>query len=81
MDLWSADNLDSYLAMTAHWIGRDEKTGGLTLKAALIAFHYLPTRHTGEELAKTMLRLIDRAEIAVTNVNIQLVGRITTHIQ
>ncbi|KIM61339.1 hypothetical protein SCLCIDRAFT_122302 [Scleroderma citrinum Foug A] len=20
-DLWSADNLDSYLAMTAHWIG------------------------------------------------------------
>lgn len=49
--------------MTTHWIGWDEKTGGLTLKAALIGFHYLPSWHTGEELAMTMLHLIDHIEV------------------
>jgi len=58
--------------MTAHWIGQDEKTGVLTMKAALIAFHYLPSHHTGEEIVKTMLYLIDRVEVAMASVSVQL---------
>ncbi|KIK23163.1 hypothetical protein PISMIDRAFT_44712, partial [Pisolithus microcarpus 441] len=50
-DVWSADKLDSYLAMTAHWIrhesGNAPHSGQLAMKAALIAFHYLPSSHMG----------------------------------
>ncbi|KIK13263.1 hypothetical protein PISMIDRAFT_85167, partial [Pisolithus microcarpus 441] len=50
-DVWSADKLDSYFAMMAHWIGHESgnapHSGQLAMKAALIAFHYLPTSHTG----------------------------------
>ena len=70
--MWSADNLDLYLAMMAHWIGRDEKTGVLTMKAMLIAFHYLPSRHTGEEIAKTMPYLIDCVKVAMASISVQL---------
>ena len=69
-DIWSADNLDSYLAMTAHWIGRDKKTGTLSLKVALIAFHRLPSRHTGAEIAQAVLHVIDRAEIGISSVSV-----------
>ncbi|KIK18454.1 hypothetical protein PISMIDRAFT_82015, partial [Pisolithus microcarpus 441] len=55
-DIWSADNLNSYLTVTAHWIGQDKKMAGLTLKAALIAFHHLPSCHTGNLIARTILQ-------------------------
>lgn len=60
-DIWSDSNRRPYVALTAHWIARDEATGALRLKTGLIAFHDLPGSHTGEALATTMLRLIDRA--------------------
>jgi hypothetical protein len=41
MDAWSDQNRRSYLAITAHWIGRVGGTTSLQLKAALIAFHRL----------------------------------------
>ncbi|KIK22926.1 hypothetical protein PISMIDRAFT_47140, partial [Pisolithus microcarpus 441] len=48
-DMWSADKLDSYFVMTAHWIGHElgnaPCSSQLAMKAALIAFHYLPTSH------------------------------------
>jgi hypothetical protein len=58
------------MAVTAHWIGRDEVNGttALNLKAALIAFYYLPSRHSGAEIAKSLLILIDRDEIPVSKV-------------
>ncbi|KIK19935.1 hypothetical protein PISMIDRAFT_43100, partial [Pisolithus microcarpus 441] len=50
-DVWSADKLDSYLAMMAHWIGHESGnapcSSQLAMKAALIAFHYLPSSHMG----------------------------------
>ncbi|KAI6101866.1 hypothetical protein F5141DRAFT_1218057 [Pisolithus sp. B1] len=71
-DVWSADKLDSYLAMTAHWIGHELgnalHSSQLTMKAALITFHYLPTLHMGKELAKTILHLIDCAKIPVDKI-------------
>jgi hypothetical protein len=69
-DIWSSENLDPYLAVSAHWIAQDMETGTckLSLKSALIAFHYIPGSHTGAELAKTFLHLIDRAGIPLNKV-------------
>jgi len=33
------------------------------MKASLIVFHYFPLSHTGEVIAKTILELLDRAEV------------------
>ncbi|KAI6024540.1 hypothetical protein EDC04DRAFT_2606341 [Pisolithus marmoratus] len=73
-DIWSADKLDSYLAMMAHWIGHElgsvqSHSGQLAMKAALITFHCLPTSHMGKEIAKAILHLIDHAEIPVEKIS------------
>lgn len=53
--------MTSFLALTAHWIA--VKDGKLTLKVALIGFHRLKAKHTGKNIARTLLHLIDRAGI------------------
>jgi hypothetical protein len=65
MDIWSDPNLQSYMAITAHWIARIKSTSSLQLKAALIAFHRLRVDHDGESLATTVLMLLDRAGVTV----------------
>lgn len=64
-DIWSDQNRQSYLAITAHWIAKrgDTEVDVLTLKAALIAFHRLRSRHDGQSLADAVLHLLDRAGI------------------
>lgn len=64
-DIWSDQNRAAYLAMTAHWIAKVEETSTLYLKGALIAFHRLRKRHTGKSLAKTVMHLLDRADITL----------------
>ena len=56
--------------MTAHWIVREERSGALSLKIALIAFCYISQEHTGTELGKAFLRILDNAEIAVKKVSL-----------
>jgi len=68
--MWSLDNLDSDLAMTTHWIVQDEKTGVLSLKTVLITFHYISCKHTGEELSKLLLSILDDAKIPVEKVSL-----------
>src|SRR5258708_1846616 len=63
MDVWSDQNLQSYLAMTVHWIARVEQADGLKLRTVLITFHCLTGRHDGKSLAKIVLHLLDRAGI------------------
>jgi len=63
MDIWSDQNRQPFLAMTAHWIVKRGDTDALVLRAALIAFHCLSGRHDGMSLADTVLRLLDRAGI------------------
>jgi hypothetical protein len=60
MDIWSDQNRQSYLAITAHWI---LGTTALELKAALIAFHRLCGNNNGKSLAEVVLQLLDRAGI------------------
>jgi hypothetical protein len=59
VDLWSDSKLQSFLAITAHWIARNNNS--LELKSSLIAFHRVWGRHTGENLATIILSLLDRA--------------------
>lgn len=52
------------MALTAHWIAKEEQTSVLVLKAALIAFHHVPGSHTGKSLGSMLLHLLDRADVA-----------------
>jgi hypothetical protein len=63
MDIWSDQQLRSYLALTEHWVVEVPDTSALKLRTALIAFHRLNQNHTGESLAKTVILLLDRARI------------------
>lgn len=51
--------------MTAHWISYDETNRRITLKAALIGFHRMKVRHTGVNIAKTILHILDRADVTL----------------
>jgi hypothetical protein len=63
-DLWSDKKLRPFMALTAHWIAKEEQTSVLVLKAALIAFHHVPGSHTGKSLGSMLLHLLDRADVA-----------------
>jgi hypothetical protein len=64
-DVWSNSNLASYLALTAHWIAVDAPSGRLGLKVALIGFHRLKKKHTGANIARTIIHLLDRADVTL----------------
>jgi hypothetical protein len=51
--------------MTAHWVAKVKETTALWLKTALIVFHDLHSKHDGKTLAKTIVKLLDRAHITV----------------
>jgi hypothetical protein len=55
----------SYLALTAHWIALDASSGRLGLRAALIGFHRLKKKHTGVNIARTTIHLLDRADVTL----------------
>lgn len=55
--------MNGYLALTAHWISSDN--GRLALKAALIGFYHVKHRHSGVNIANTILDLLDRANITL----------------
>jgi hypothetical protein len=51
--------------LTSHWISFDESTGCLVLKATLIGFHHLKQKHTGVNIAKTILHLLDWTDLTL----------------
>ena len=57
--------MSSYLALTAHWISLDNATQRLELRASLIGFHLLQKNHTGSNIAKIILQLLDRANVTL----------------
>jgi hypothetical protein len=59
-DIWSSDNRTPYIAITAHWMRKDEH-GHLQLKSALIAFQRVWGKHSASNLARIVLQLLDRA--------------------
>jgi len=65
LDTWSDQCRGSFLAVTAHWVVSVEGTLVLHLKTALIAFHHLRQNHTGKSMARTVMHLLDRADVMV----------------
>ena len=53
----------TYLALTSHQISQDKSTGHVTLKSALITFHHIKKKHTGVNMADTILELLDQANV------------------
>jgi len=65
LDTWSDQRRRSFLAVTAHWVASVEGTSVLQLKMVLIAFHRLRQNHTGKSMARTVMHLLDRADVTV----------------
>jgi len=65
LDTWSDQCRGSFLAVTAHWVASVRGSSALQLKTALIAFHRLRQNHTGKSMARTVMHLLDRADITV----------------
>ena len=53
----------SYLALTAHWISLEAPSGCLSLRVALISFHCLKKYHTGVNIARTILHILDHMDV------------------
>ena len=64
-NIWSDQNLQPFLALTAHWIAKIESMDALQFKKALIAFHRVRGRHDADSLAVTTLALLDRADVTL----------------
>ncbi|KAF8271225.1 hypothetical protein EI94DRAFT_1493682, partial [Lactarius quietus] len=58
--------------LTSHWISLNESNGCLTHKATLIGFHRLKKKHSGTNIAKAILHLLDWAGITL-NVGLPLI--------
>ncbi|KAG2067859.1 hypothetical protein BDR04DRAFT_1026261, partial [Suillus decipiens] len=56
--------LHPFMALTAHWIAKEEWMSVLVLKAALIAFHHVLGSHTGKSLSSIILHLHNHANVA-----------------
>lgn len=59
-----------FMAITAHWIDHVESASeshgprnSINLRSELIAFHCVPSRHTGEHLATVFMNIINRYKI------------------
>jgi len=65
LDTWSDQCRRSFLAVTAHWVASVGGSSALQLKTVLIAFHRLCQNHTGKSMARTIMHLLDRADITV----------------
>jgi hypothetical protein len=61
-DAWSASNIGSYFAVTAHWIEIiDSKTW--KLNGALIGFVLLNGAHNGQRLGQALFKVVKRVGI------------------
>lgn len=58
-DLWSDPNRDSYMAVTAHFMVRDPKTHRIAYRDLLLAFRFIGTSHSGDNLAQHFFRILD----------------------
>lgn len=58
-DLWSDPVLDSYMAVTAHYLVRDEKTRKLQWRNGLVAFRFIEGSHTGVNLGRQFVKILE----------------------
>ncbi len=59
--MWSRQNLEGYMAVTAHYCNTKDGLGGsLAIESELIAFRRIEGSHTGATLAKELVSVIER---------------------
>lgn len=62
-DVWSRENLDSHLGVTAHYLARLPSSGEIVLKSELIAFRKLDGAHSGVNMGKVFVQILKEVEI------------------
>lgn len=77
MDLWSDPVLDSYMAIMAHYVIRDNNHQ-LEYRSDLIVFRYIEGSHMGVNLANHFLIILEEMDLLykVSRNNFQLLGNI-----
>jgi hypothetical protein len=61
-DIWSRQNLEGYMAVTAHYC-TETPDGQLIIRARLVAFRYVQGSHTGHNLAKIFVKILKELDI------------------
>jgi len=64
VDIWSDQNLWSWLVIMAHYVHCDLHSWELVLEADIIAFHHVVGDHGGENIGALLEKLLDHAGIA-----------------
>ncbi|KAK7025814.1 hypothetical protein R3P38DRAFT_2529700 [Favolaschia claudopus] len=59
-DMWSDGDLASFLALSGHWMARDEN-GNLVIKNRLLVFRVVEGKHDGKSLAKLVFDIFKKA--------------------
>jgi hypothetical protein len=62
-DVWQAGNMDSYFAVTGHWIEENSPTAR-ECKSALLRFTKVNNAHNGKRLGGALFKVLDRGGIA-----------------
>lgn len=58
--MWSDPNRDSYMAVTAHFMARNEH-GRLELRSHLIAFQFVEGAHSGVNLGQHFVKIVEES--------------------
>ncbi|KAK7000830.1 ribonuclease H-like domain-containing protein [Favolaschia claudopus] len=59
-DMWSDGDLASFLALSGHWMARDDN-GNLVIKNRLLVFRVVEGKHDGKSLAKLVFDIFKKA--------------------
>ncbi|KAK7012539.1 ribonuclease H-like domain-containing protein [Favolaschia claudopus] len=59
-DMWSDGDLASFLALSGHWLARDEN-GNLVIRNRLLVFRVVEGKHDGKSLAKIVFDIFKKA--------------------
>ncbi|KAJ2928061.1 hypothetical protein H1R20_g9035, partial [Candolleomyces eurysporus] len=62
MDLWTDPNLTPFMAVTAHYYAR-KPDEGIAYRSGLVAFHYTPGGHSGDELSQHFFKIMDDLDV------------------
>jgi hypothetical protein len=65
-DIWDDKSIRAYIGVTAHYIVRVKLSASrseLVLRASLIGFLPIPGKHRGQDIAKSLVYVTDRAKI------------------
>ena len=57
-DIWSHQNLEGYMVITAHYCMKLKRTGKLEIKSQLVAFHHVKGSHTGVNIGEVFVKVI-----------------------